>query len=83
MISEENQLKPIVFIGFMGVGKSSIGKLVATKLEREFYDVDEEIEKLYKMPVTTIFELKGEKAFRESEKALISKLCRQKGLVIS
>jgi shikimate kinase len=75
--------KSIVFIGFMGVGKTTIGKLVAKKLYRDFIDIDEEIEKEYNMPVSQIFNKIGEKAFREREKSLITKICNQKLQVIS
>ncbi len=75
--------KSIVFIGFMGAGKTTIGKMVAAKLNREFIDVDEEIEKEYKMPVSQIFKEFGEKAFRDREKSLITKLCKQRNMVIS
>jgi hypothetical protein len=46
--------KSIVFVGFMGVGKTTIGKLVAKKLYRDFVDTDEEIEKEFGMPTTKI-----------------------------
>jgi len=66
--------KSIVFVGFMGVGKTTIGKLVAKKLFRDFVDADEEIEKEFGMPATTIFETYGEKRFREKgEPSPISK----------
>ena len=48
--------KSIVFVGFMGVGKTTIGKLVAKKLYRDFIDIDEEIEKEFGMPTREIFE---------------------------
>src|SRR4051794_29924705 len=75
--------KSIVFVGFMGVGKTTIGKLVAKKLDRDFIDIDEEIEKEFKMPATKIFETFGEKTFREREKALILSLSKQPLNVIS
>jgi shikimate kinase len=75
--------KSIVFIGFMGVGKTSIGSQVAKKLYRDFYDIDVEIEKEYKMPVTKIFETVGEKEFRQKEKEMIFKLCSQKLTIVS
>ncbi|MFJ7724951.1 shikimate kinase [Neobacillus sp. NPDC097160] len=75
--------KSIVFIGFMGVGKTTIGKLVAEKLGRKFIDVDEEIEKHYDMKVSEIFEKIGEKAFRDKEKSVITSLCEQKGKILS
>jgi shikimate kinase len=52
--------KSIVFVGFMGVGKTTIGRLVAKKLYRDFVDIDEEIEKEFGMPTTEIFEKFGE-----------------------
>ncbi|WP_420489574.1 shikimate kinase [Neobacillus niacini] len=67
----------------MGVGKTTIGKLVAKKLFRDFIDVDEEIEKEYGMPVTQIFNKIGEKAFREREKNVITSLCQKKLRIIS
>ena len=47
--------KNIVFIGFMGVGKTTIGKRVAQKLYRSFIDADEEIEKAFGMSPTEVF----------------------------
>jgi shikimate kinase len=75
--------KSIIFIGFMGVGKTTIGKLVAKKLNREFIDIDEEIEKEYKLSVAQIFNEYGEKAFRNKEKVLIKSLAEQKQKIIS
>ena len=75
--------KSIVFIGFMGVGKTTIGKLVAEKLCRDFIDADEEIEKEFAMPATKIFETFGEKTFREKEESLIVGLSQQPLKVIS
>ena len=42
--------KSIVFVGFMGVGKTTIGRQVAKKLYRDFVDIDEKIEKEFGMP---------------------------------
>ncbi|ULT59723.1 shikimate kinase [Neobacillus drentensis] len=67
----------------MGVGKTTIGKLVAQKLLRPFVDIDEEIEKEYGMPVSQIFKEIGEKAFRDREKQLIAELAEQERKVIS
>ena len=75
--------KSIVFIGFMGAGKTTIGKLVAKKLYRDFIDIDEEIEREYKMPVSQIFAEMGEAAFREREKSMTISRCQQKLQVIS
>lgn len=75
--------KSIVFIGFMGVGKTTIGKLVAQKLYRDFIDVDQLIEAEYGMPVSKIFEQLGEKAFREKEKQVIMDLSNRKLHILS
>ena len=66
--------KSIVFVGFMGVGKTTIGKKVAKKLYRDFLDIDEEIEKEFGMSTREIFEKFGEKTFREKEKEIITRL---------
>ncbi|KQL52408.1 shikimate kinase [Heyndrickxia shackletonii] len=75
--------KSIVFIGFMGVGKTTIGSLVAKKLYRDFIDIDQEIEKEYGMPATEIFKTFGEKVFREKEKNIIDFYSKQKLKIIS
>ncbi|KMY56283.1 shikimate kinase [Bacillus sp. FJAT-27231] len=75
--------KSIVFIGFMGVGKTTIGSLVAEKLYRTFIDIDEEIEKEYNMSINQIFAVHGEKTFREIEKRTVRSFCKQPLKVIS
>lgn len=75
--------KSIVFIGFMGVGKTTVAQLVASKLYRDFIDIDEEIEKEFQMPTTDIFNEYGEQIFREKEKELVLKFCQQPLKVIS
>lgn len=60
--------KCIIFIGFMGVGKTTIGSEVAKKLYRDFYDVDVEIEKEYGMSVKEIFKTFGEEEFRKKKR---------------
>lgn len=75
--------KSIVFIGFMGVGKTTIGERVAKKLYRDFVDIDKEIEKEYNMPTSEIFKTVGEKVFREKEKSMISDYSQQSLKIIS
>ncbi|MFS0655377.1 shikimate kinase [Bacillus sp. 179-C3.3 HS] len=65
----------IVLIGFMGVGKTTIGQLVAQKLNRDFVDVDQEIEKNHNMTIPEMFQQKGEAFFRQAEKEYIVDLC--------
>jgi|SRR5690625_874963 len=75
--------KSIVFIGFMGVGKTTVAQLVAKKLYRDFVDIDEEIEKEFGMPTTEIFKRIGEKKFREREKEYVLHYCKQPLKIIS
>jgi len=75
--------KSIVFIGFMGAGKTTIGKLVAKKLYRDFIDIDKEIETESNMTTTEFFKTYGEEVFRETEKSLISHFSNQPLKIIS
>lgn len=75
--------KSIVFIGFMGVGKTTIAQLVAQKLYRDFIDIDQEIEKEYQMLTSSIFQQFGEDRFRAEEKAYTFHYCQQPLKVIS
>ena len=59
--------KNIFIVGAMGSGKSSIGRLLAKKMKREFVDTDHEIEKISNYDISTIFEKYGEEIFREKE----------------
>lgn len=77
------QEKTIVLIGFMGVGKTTVGKLIAEKLNRDFIDTDMEIEQAFGMPVAQIFQIYGEKVFREKEKSLITGYSNKNPLVLS
>lgn len=67
----------------MGAGKTTIGKILAEKLNQEFIDIDEEIEKEFNQPVSQIFKQYGEKTFRDREKSLITEKCNQGRQVIS
>ena len=79
MKSKEN----LVFLGMMGSGKSSIGSIVSRKLNIDFVDVDQEIEKKLGISITKIFENKGEKYFREIEELTTLKLLKKNKAVIS
>ena len=73
----------LVFLGMMGSGKSSIGSLVAKKLNFEFIDIDQEIEKKKGISIKEIFEVKGEDYFRKIEEQMTLKKLRLKSTVIS
>ena len=75
--------KNLVFLGMMGSGKSSIGSLVAKKLNLEFIDIDKEIENNLKITIKRIFELKGEEYFRKIEEQITLKKLKSSSTVIS
>lgn len=64
----------IILIGFMGSGKTSVGKRLAEKLHLPFVDTDEQIEQTWKMKITDIFSQYGESYFRNLETETIKKL---------
>lgn len=66
--------RPMVLVGMMGVGKTSIGKRLAARLGMEFVDADEEIERAAGMSISEIFEKFGEPYFRDGERRVISRL---------
>jgi shikimate kinase len=65
---------PIVLVGMMGVGKSTVGRRLAARLGLSFVDADEEIEKAAGMTVAEIFERYGEAYFRDGERRVIARL---------
>ena len=74
--------KNICLVGFMGVGKSSVGKLLAEKLSLTFYDTDKMVEKEMGMDVPEIFETRGESFFRKKEEVIVTKiLAKEKSVV--
>jgi shikimate kinase len=77
------QRKNLVLIGFMGVGKSTIGRLCAQRLGYAFRDSDKVIEERTGSPVKEIFAAQGEAAFRALEKAVIAELAAMPGVVIA
>lgn len=76
-------MENIALIGFMGTGKSSVGKLLATRLGVSFTDLDEEIETKCGMTIPEIFDKYGESYFREMEKAVLKEVSERKNTVIS
>ena len=73
----------IVLCGFMGTGKSSVGRLVAEQLRFAFLDTDHVIEARAGKPISEIFTEQGEEAFREMEHKVVKELTERKHTVIS
>ena len=67
----------VVLIGFMGSGKTSVGKILAKYLFKDFVDVDTLIEAEENASVTEIFEAKGEEYFRNLEQECMNKLTQK------
>jgi|TARA_B100000767_G_scaffold15112_1_gene14384 shikimate kinase len=65
----------VVLLGYMGSGKSTVGSLLASKLELEFQDLDNYIENQYNCSVANIYKSKGEIYFRKIEAVAVKELC--------
>lgn len=76
-------LDNIYFIGLMGAGKTTIGRLIAKQTGLTFYDSDHEIEKKTGVKIPLIFELEGEAGFRKRESSAIAELCQLKNVVLA
>ena len=66
--------KPIVLVGMMGAGKTSVGRHLAAKLGLPFVDADQEIESAAQATISEIFEQEGEAVFRSGERRVIARL---------
>ncbi|MBB6133993.1 3-dehydroquinate synthase [Massilia aurea] len=73
----------IFLVGLMGAGKTTIGRLLARKLNRRFVDADHEIEARTGATIPWIFEIEGEACFRRREADVIRDLSAQQGLVLA
>ncbi len=76
-------MKNIVLTGFMGTGKTAVGKELTRLLNLKLIDVDTEIEKSEKITINEIFQRFGEPRFREIETEMIKKISQQKNVIIS
>lgn len=83
IIMEAKMEKNIVLTGFMGTGKSTVGKSVADKLGMQFIDIDHLVEQDQEMYISEIFSLKGEAYFRELESKFVQKVSQYTNVVIA
>jgi shikimate kinase len=67
----------IVLIGFMGTGKSAIGRALSRRLTARHFDTDSELERRFQMPVAQVFTDRGENDFREAETQILRRLHSQ------
>lgn len=75
--------RPLVLVGMMGAGKTTVGRRIASRLGRQFIDSDEEIERAAQMSIPEIFEQRGEPEFRAGEMRVISRLLKEDSLVLA
>jgi len=73
----------IFFVGLMGAGKTTVGRVLAKSLNKVFYDTDHEIERRTGVRVPLIFELEGEAGFRKREMAMIEELSQMSNIVLA
>ncbi|MEM1131581.1 MAG: shikimate kinase [Pseudomonadota bacterium] len=75
--------RPIVLVGLMGSGKSTVGRRLANSLKLRFFDADEEIEKAADRTISEIFSEYGEGQFRDGERRVIARLIGKKPIVLA
>ncbi len=73
----------VYLIGYMGSGKTTVGRRLAKHMDYEFVDIDQLFEKRYRLSVSAFFEKYDENAFRQIEKELIEEVSTSSKLVIS
>lgn len=73
----------IYLVGLMGAGKTTVGRQLAKRLGRTFYDSDHEIVARTGVPIPTIFEIEGEDGFRRREAQAIAELSGEQNIVLA
>lgn len=77
------QMRNLILIGMPGCGKSTVGRMLAERLRRPFFDADAEIEKELGCSIPAFFAREGEEAFRRVEAKVLERLCKSSGSVIA
>ena len=78
-----NNRNNIYLVGLMGAGKTTVGRQLAKRLGRQFYDSDHEIVQRTGVPIPTIFEIEGEEGFRRREMQAIAELTSGADIVLA
>lgn len=74
---------PIILVGMMGAGKTTIGRQLAHALDRQFLDLDHEMEARCGVRIALIFDIEGEAGFRRRETALLDECSQYRGMVLA
>ena len=75
--------KNIIFVGFMGTGKTTVGRRVSGKLNMDFYDTDEYIKRCENMSVADVLTKKGKKYFEGAQRFAVQNICENKNARIA
>lgn len=78
-----NNRSNIYLVGLMGAGKTTVGRQLAKRLGRPFYDSDHEIVERTGVPIPMIFEIEGEEGFRRREAQAIAELTAESDIVLA
>lgn len=78
-----NMPRNVFLIGPMGVGKTTVGKLLAKQLGKTFMDADAELEERTGVTITTIFDIEGEAGFRRREAGMLQELSERDNIVLA
>jgi shikimate kinase len=73
----------VFLVGLMGAGKTSVGKLLAKRLDKAFCDCDQEIESATGVRIPVIFEIEGESGFRARETRMLAELAARSDIVLA
>lgn len=81
--SPVNGPQNIFLVGLMGAGKTSVGRMLARRLHKDFYDADAEIERTTGVKIPVIFDIEGESGFRAREEKVIERLTALHDIVLA
>lgn len=73
----------IFLVGLMGAGKTSVGRMLAKRVNKHFYDADAEIESATGVKIPVIFDIEGESGFRAREEKVIERLTAMRDIVLA
>ena len=79
----ETTSKNIVLVGPMGSGKTTVGRRLAHKLNQDFFDTDHEIIDKTGVTIDHIFDIEGEKGFRERESKILENFCQMSNIILA